>query len=442
MRQLLDTIPSDETLPASADVVVIGGGIAGASTAYWLARRGVSVALLEKGQVGCEQSSRNWGWCRQQGRDRGEIPLIRQSVEMWAGMAEEIGADVGWARSGVLFVSDDEAQLAQWEGWAEYAGTHQVRSHVLSSAEVAALLPGSSQTWRGGLHTPSDGRAEPSKAVPAIAAAARRYGATIHQGCAARGIETEAGKVAMVVTEKGTIRTRTVLCAGGAWTTMFCRRHGIRLPQLAVRASVLHTTALPEVAGPNLSTPDFACRRSQDGGYIVAMSSTGTFPITPDAFRYLADFWPTFLERRDKLKLHVGPEFVTALLTSSRWALDSASPFEAMRVLDPSPDEALLERGLASFKASFPEAAPARIARSWGGMIETSPDAVPVIDAVPSLPGFFIATGFSGHGFGIGPAAGRLAADLLTGAPPIVDPTPFRYARMVDGSRLRPNAGF
>jgi glycine/D-amino acid oxidase-like deaminating enzyme len=110
-------------------------------------------------------------------------------------------------------------------------------------------------------------------------------------------------------------------------------------------------------------------------------------------------------------------------------------------VLDPLPDPALVDRGLASFKATFPAAASAGVERSWGGMIEASPDAVPVIDEVASLPGFFIATGFSGHGFGIGPGAGRLAADLLTGATPIVDPTPFRYRRMIDGSRLSPNAG-
>jgi glycine/D-amino acid oxidase-like deaminating enzyme len=441
MRQLLATISSDDTLPPAADVVVIGGGIVGTSTAYWLARRGVSVALLEKGQVGAEQSSRNWGWCRQAGRDRGEIPLVRHSVEMWANMAEEIGADVGWARSGVLFVSDDEAKLAEWERWAGYAVTHQVHSHMLTGDEVAALLPGARQRWRGGMHTPSDGRAEPSKAVPAIAAAARRHGATIHQNCAARGLETEAGRVAAVVTENGTIRTRAVLCAGGAWTTLFCRRHNIRLPQLSVRASVLHTTALPEVAGPNLSTPGFSCRRTQDGGYIVAMSSTGTFSITPDAFRYLGDFWPTFLERREKLKLRIAPDFISRLLASKHWALDRPSPFEAVRVLDPLPDPALVDRGLASFKATFPAAASAGVERSWGGMIEASPDAVPVIDEVASLPGFFIATGFSGHGFGIGPGAGRLAADLLTGATPIVDPTPFRYRRMIDGTRLSPNAG-
>ena len=81
------------------------------------------------------------------------------------------------------------------------------------------------------------------------------------------------------------------------------------------------------------------------------------------------------------------------------------------------------------------------MAQQWAGMIDVTPDAVPVISAVDSLPGFFIATGFSGHGFGIGPGAGRLVADLVTGSDPIVDPTPFRLTRFSDGSRPQPIAG-
>ena len=442
MRQPLDPIPSDDKLPASADVAVIGGGIAGVSAAYWLARRGVSVALVEKGLVGAEQSSRNWGWCRQQGRDYGEIPLVRHSLEMWGSMADEIGADVGFRRTGVLFVSDDGEKLAEWERWADYARGQQVHSRLLTSAEVAALVPGSTRKWRGGLHTPSDGRAEPAKAAPAIAAAARKLGATIHQSCAARGVETEAGKVAALITEKGRIRTRAVLCAGGAWSTLFCRRHGIRLPQLSVRASVLETTAAPELAGANVASPDFCFRRTESGGYIIAMSGTGTAPITLDSFRYLRDFWPSFRERRGKLRLRVRRDFLSGPGAPARWSFDQPTPFEAVRVMDPAPDETLLAGGLERFKTAFPAAAPARIARMWGGLINSTPDLVPVIDKVDALPGFFLATGFSGHGFGIGPAAGRLAADIVTGETPLVDPTPFRYGRMIDGTRLAPHGEF
>ena len=196
--------------------MVIGGGIIGCSAAYFLAKRGLTVAVVEKGRVGGEQSSRNWGWCRQQDRDEAEIPLIKESLQLWGSLGEEIGADLGFRRTGILYVTQDPQELGRWEQWMEHARTYQLHSRLLSGAEAQAMTPGCETKWIGGLHTPSDGRAEPSMAAPAIATAARRLGVTIHQNCAARGLETEAGAVSAVVTEQGTIRTRTVLCAGGA----------------------------------------------------------------------------------------------------------------------------------------------------------------------------------------------------------------------------------
>ena len=168
---------------------MIGGGIAGITAAYHLAKKGHSVAVVEKGYVAGEQSSRNWGWCRQQNRDLRELPLAQRAVDMWSGLNEELGAETGFRRTGLIYVTTSQGDLDRWAGWADKAREMQMRSHVLSSAEAKAMTPGSTGTWIGGIHSPTDGRAEPALAVPAIAEGARRLGATIHQDCAARGLE-------------------------------------------------------------------------------------------------------------------------------------------------------------------------------------------------------------------------------------------------------------
>ena len=137
MSPPLSRITSDERLPAQADVVVIGGGVIGVSAAYHLAKKGHSVALIEKGHVGAEQSSRNWGWCRQQGRARAEIPLAREALRLWEDMQNDAGVDAGFRRTGVLFLTKNPEELAAWEKWAEIAREQQVHSTVLSPAEVA-----------------------------------------------------------------------------------------------------------------------------------------------------------------------------------------------------------------------------------------------------------------------------------------------------------------
>lgn len=418
--------------------MIIGGGIAGASAAYYLAKRGVSVALVEKGRIGAEQSSRNWGWVRQTGRDRPELALIREALRLWGDLAEEIGEDLGFRRTGILYVTKSEADIARWERWIEHARQHQIHSKILSADEVRGFLPDSSEKWIGGMHTPSDGRAEPSMAAPALARAAQRLGATIHQNCAARGLDLAAGKVAGVVTEKGTIRTQSVLCAGGVWSTMLCRRHGIHLPQVGVRGSALRTSAAPEVFSGNLGTPGFTMRRRLDGGYTVAMRNRGRIDLTVDSFRYAGAFWPTYKQRWQHAKVRLGMPFFRSLADLKMWSFDDPSPFEAMRVIDPEPDAAMLTRGIAELKAAFPAMKDVTVSHSWSGLIDHLPDQIPVISAVDALPGFYLSTGYSGHGFGIGPGAGRLAADLISGAAPIVDPTPFRYSRLVDGTKLVP----
>ncbi len=441
MGPRVDPVRSDENLPERADVVVIGGGIVGTSTALFLAERGVSVALCEKGEIACEQSSRNWGWVRKQGRDPREIPLIIESLRLWEGMNERTGAETGFRTTGILFLAETDAQADEHEKWLEHARLHQMDSRMVDSDEVARLLPGAARKFRSGIYTPSDGRAEPQKAAPAIAEAARQHGAAILTQCAVRGVETAGGRISGVVTERGKIACASVVLAGGAWSRLFCGSLGIRLPQLKVRSTVYRTKPLeggPEIAA---TTGKFAFRKRLDGGYTIAGGFTTVHELVPDSFVFFRDFLPALRNEWGSLTLRVGERFVTELRTPRRWALDRPSPFEATRVNDPAPMTALNDQAQQRLAAAFPVFAKAEVAQQWAGLIDVTPDAVPVISPVEGTPGFFVATGFSGHGFGIGPGAGRLMADLVTGAPPIVDPAPFRFSRFTDGTRPRPQAG-
>jgi glycine/D-amino acid oxidase-like deaminating enzyme len=140
---------SDDKLPTVADVVVIGAGIAGCAAAHALAKKGHSVALLDKGVVGGEQSSRNWGWCRQQHRDLRELPLAMKSLEIWGELNRELGAETGFRRTGLLYVTTRPADFAEWEEWTLRAREYQMHSRILSPGEAKAMTPGSAPIWIG-----------------------------------------------------------------------------------------------------------------------------------------------------------------------------------------------------------------------------------------------------------------------------------------------------
>lgn len=438
MSRIVDPVECDEILPAQADVVIIGGGIVGVSTALFLAQRGVSTVLCEKGVINGEQSSRNWGWCRQMGRDPREIPLIVESMRLWRTMNETVEGETGFRQTGALFICETEADLRGHDGWLEHARTHQLDSRLITGAEAARLVPGASRSWAGALYTPSDGSAEPEKAASAMATAARRHGATIIGNCAVRGLDIQGGRIAGAITEKGRIACSAVVLAGGAWSRLFCGNNDLRLPQLKVLASVMRTE---KVAGPEAQavTSKFGYRKRLDGGYTVSQLGVNVVDIVPDSFRLFSDFVPLMKIRWPKLRPRVTRRGLREWVAPRRWSLDEESPFEKVRVLDPEPNREILEQARESIGATFPAFRNVKVVERWAGMVDVTPDAVPVMSAVDTLSGFFIATGFSGHGFGIGPGAGRLMADLVTGAPPIVDPTPFRFSRFTDGSRAQPS---
>ena len=437
----VDPVAGDDTLPARSDVVVVGGGIIGVSAAFALAARGISVTLCEKGHIAGEQSSRNWGWVRKTGRDEREIPLIIESLRMWEGMNRTVGAETGFRTCGVFYAAGGDDDRRHHEAWLERARPYQMGSRLLGAAEVAALLPGAAKAIGSGLYTASDGRAEPQKAAPAIALAARGLGAGILTGCAVRGIERTAGRVSGVVTERGPIACEAVILAGGAWSRLFCGSLGLRLPQLKMRSSVLRTAPLPGLPDTAVWLGDFAFRKRLDGGYSIANGHGNIVPLVPDTFRFMREFLPALKAEWKGLRPRLDGRFMAEARTPKTWRLDAPSPFEAVRVLDPEPDAGLNAQAGQRLRAMFPGFSGMRVVQQWAGLIDVTPDAVPVISPVAELPGLVVATGFSGHSFGIGPAAGHLAADLATGARPLVDPTPFRFSRFSDGSPIVVEAG-
>jgi glycine/D-amino acid oxidase-like deaminating enzyme len=436
MGPYVDSITPDEVIPAATGVVVIGGGIIGTSAALALAARGIPVVLCEKAYIGCEQSSRNWGWCRQAGRDEREMPLIVESLKLWRDMDRLTESATGFRECGVVYVGESEADEHAFATWLDMARPYDIGARMVRGPDLAALLPGAKAAFRCGLHVPSDGCAEPQKAAPAIARAAQRMGAVILAHCAVRGLERTAGRIAAVVTERGTIACDTVILAGGAWTSLFCASLGIRLPQLKVLSSVLRTA--PLAGGPDTCTymNDVGYRKRSDGGYTIAAGSGLVVPLVPDSLRFLSAFWMSVRKEGSAIKPRLNAQSWLELRTPRRWPLDRPSPFETTRVLDPAPNKALNRAAREAMARIYPQFLDLPVVQQWAGYIDATPDVIPYIGAAGTVPGLTVAAGFSGHGFGIGPGAGRLAADLATGQTPSVDPSPFRLSRFSDGSPI------
>ncbi|MAD91722.1 MAG: hypothetical protein CMQ54_03205 [Gammaproteobacteria bacterium] len=425
------------TAPPKADIVIIGGGIIGISTAWFLAKQGINVVLCEKGHIAGEQSGRNWGWVRVQGRDAREIPLVLESMRIWDGLKKEIGEDVGYVRSGCLYTANTPKELEKREDWIKIARKYGINTRLIDSRELKKLVSGPTLDWAGAMYTESDARAEPHLAVPAISRAAVNNGAQIITSCAVRGIETSGGSVSAVITESGTIKTSVVLCAAGSWTSMFCNSLNIKVPQLKVLGTVARTAPAEKILNGALFGNDLGVRRRQDGGYTVAHGSVFEHPITPSSFKYLSKFSPTLLKNMSHIRLSLDKTFINELMVPNKWNLNEKSIFEKVRVLNPSPSLRALKIIRKNLDSMFPKLAETPFVEAWAGMIETTPDVIPVIDSISELPGFHVATGFSGHGFGIGPGAGKVIANLLSGTSSDIDMSHFKLNRFFDGSSIR-----
>ena len=425
-------------LPEAVDTVIIGGGVIGVFTALYLAQMGQRVLVCEKGRIAGEQSSRNWGWVRQQGRDLAELPIMMQALELWHDVDAQVEGATGLKTVGVNYLASSDAEMTKLEEWLEVAKEHGLVSERLTRQQVDEQFLGQGNgQWVGAVCTPSDAQAEPWQAVPAVARLAQENGALIREDCAVRGLDVSAGHVSGVVTEAGIVRCEQVVLAGGAWSSLFARANGVNFPQLSVRETVVRTAPLPAFFEGCSVDEKLALRRRADGGYTLAPGGGIGFYLGPDAFRNFGAF--TAVVR--KYLLDIKPSlfaphgFPDAWTTPRKWDTENTSPFERMRVLEPKPDMAYVKQTQERFAKRFPQIGKPQILNSWAGMIDTMPDVVPVVDHSP-LSGLIIATGMSGHGFGIGPGFGRVVARMATGRIAEHDLSRFRFSRFRDGGVL------
>ena len=410
-------------IPGTTDVVIVGAGIAGISAAWFLRQAGLRVVVCEKGTVAGEQSSRNWGWIRQQGRDQAELPIMMESMRLWQEIADQLDSDIGYQREGSLYLCKNDEDMAKHDRFMSFAPAYGLDTTRLNRQQLEALVKDCPQQWQSALYTPDDGRAEPSLAVPAMARTLVDRGVSIIENCTVEKILTQNQRVTGVLSEYGEISATSVLCASGAWSTFLLRGCGIRLPQLAVKASVVRTAPAPLIFNGNAAGSTISFRRRLDGGYTVA--SSDYLEILPSAghLRFARDFLPLLKSSLGKLRIRV-PE------------LTVDANFTRHRTLNPIPTAKTIARIKQRLGERVPALKDIELVEAWSGMIDALPDVIPVLDRADPIEGLFISTGFSGHGFGIGPAAGKIIANLIQGNTVEYDLARFRLARFSDGSKL------
>ncbi len=343
--------------PKGAAVVVVGGGVTGLSAAWWLARSGVDVLVLDKGVVGWEASGRNGGGCSHY-----QSPLFLEEQRLWPEMDALLGYPTEHRPERIILAVTD----AQWDQYRRIAGiirSQGFRVDELDPAAARSAVPLAGDNTVGAIHIRTGGHANPQRTVQAYAWALQDLGGRVLQHTPALALVTRGGRVTGVTTPLGEIACDHLVVAAGPQAEALLAPAGIRLPLAAARAEMIVTEQLPlmRIGGT-------------DGNGLYGRQTL-----------------------RGNLAYGGGPH---------EWLdTEPAGP----RARPASPLLANLSRRLAEL---FPKAAHARVIRSWAGIVENTPDGRPVIDR-PSDPGNVTVCTMSGVGFGLSPASGHAVRDLV-----------------------------
>jgi sarcosine oxidase subunit beta len=369
-------------------VVVIGGGVIGCSAAFHLAEAGVEVALVERGELGGGSTSRGAGGIRTQFSDLLNIKLARRSLDAFLDFARRPGWEIEFKQVGYLFVLSGESDLHSFEHSVALLNHHGGDARIISAGEARRLCPLlDGDDILAAAFSPADGHATPEGVVQGYAVAARAHGARIRVGCELRAIEVSGGEVRAVVTSEGRIATGAVICAAGPWSRGCGAMVGVELPVTPLRRQILFTEPIDGLPERLPMTIDFASSfyfHREGPGLLIGMSDRSEQP---------------------GFSVQTSDDWIPALMD-------------------------VVQR-------RAPSVARAGIRGGWAGLYEMTPDHNALIGESARVSRFLYATGFSGHGFLQGPAAGEVLRDLVLRRQPFVDIAPLSADRF-EASALRP----
>jgi sarcosine oxidase, subunit beta len=418
-------------LPATADVVVVGSGITGAATAAALAARGAGVVVVDKEDGPArEASGRAQGSLRLQGRHPSEFPLAQESLRLWArAAAEDPAHDIELATAGNLYFctsEDEKPLLLSLVGHARAAGLTGVE--YLDADRARGIVPAAAGPFLGAMWSPVDAQCQPDKGTGLFVRRASRAGARFGYGVKVTRLLESRGRITGVQTTSGRIGAGKVVVAAGIWTPHLLTGVGVTVPLMPVCLSEAQTQAVAPLMRPTVRASGFGARQRPDGRIVVSagLGARVTRRVSLYDTGGLRYWLPRARAFRTSLRLRVdGGQLVRELRNRTRLGealIPQPSP-------EPVPDRACADQGLARLAAVFPGAAQARVTKYWGGLVDMTPDGLPVIDGACGPPGLTVITGLSGHGLALGPVLGEIAADLAldgsTGRPI----EPFSLAR-------------
>ena len=424
---------TEGALPQQSDVVVIGAGILGVMTAINLAERGLSVVIVEKGNIAGEQSSRFYGQAITYKMPDETFLLHHLGKHRWREMNAKVGVDTTYRTQGRVEVPLDEEDLVHVRSWIDERSKNvgsdiPFKTRIIEGSELNQRLRGAKSDWKIAGFEEDSGSFDAEVTAFVMAEYAKKIGIKIYTNCAARGLETHAGVISDVVPEKGAIKTSQVVVAGGVWSRLFMQNLGVDVPTLPAYQSQQLISAAPNAPGGNVALPGNIFFREQADGTYATSPRVIVAPVVKESFTYGYKYLPLLAMPDFPVHISLNEQLINSFTQDTSWKLDEVSPFEKNRDMTALPDLPELNASLEKLKTEFPAFKDSKLVDQWSGAMAIAPDENPIISEVKEYPGLVINTA-TGWGMTESPVSAEITADLLLGKEPVINAKPFSLYR-------------